>query len=127
MKILRAILSGLVIWALIFVEWSIMIFAPVLKDLGNWQYLIHYVVLIPIVLFGASYYYKSGDKVNGLVLGLIMLVTGIILDAIITVPFFTSPQGVGYVKFFINPLMLIGFVEFMVITSLYWTKKIKQK
>ncbi|MBC8501233.1 MAG: DUF5367 family protein [Nanoarchaeota archaeon] len=125
MKVLRAILIGALLWALIFVEWSIIMFAPVLKDLGNWQYLIHYIVLIPIVLFGASYYYKSKDKVNGFLLGLVMLLTGIILDAIITVPFFTSPQGVGYIKFFFSISMLVGFVEFIAISGIYWIKKIK--
>lgn len=125
MKILRAILSGLITWTLIFVLWSVMIFTPVLKDMEILQYLIHYAVLIPIVMLGASYYYKSMDKMNGFVLGLTMLVVGMILDAIITVPLFTKPQGVGYAEFFINPLMLIGFVEFIVITYLYWIKKIK--
>jgi len=96
MKLLRAISVGALLWAFIFVEWSIIIFAPVLKDLGDWQYLIHYIVLIPIVIFGASYYYKSNNKVNGFLLGIVMLIVGLILDAIITVPFFTQPQGVGH-------------------------------
>lgn len=125
MKILRAILSGVITWALIFVLWPIIMSTPVLKDLGNWQYLIHYIALVPIVILGAYYYYKSGDKVNGFILGLIMLATGQILDAIITVPFFIIPQGSSYTKFFINPLIWIGFVEFVVITYLYWAKKVK--
>jgi RsiW-degrading membrane proteinase PrsW (M82 family) len=125
MKIFRAILSGLMIWALIFIEWSIIIFAPVLKDLGNWQYLIHYILLIPIVIIGASYYYKGRDKTNGFSLGLVMLVTGLVLDAIITVPFFTAPQGVSYIEFFLAPLMLIGIVEYIVISGLYGMKRAK--
>lgn len=125
MKILRAILSGAITWVLIFVLWSVMIFTPVLKDIEILQYLIHYAVLIPIVILGASYYYKSMDKINGFILGLIMLIVGMILDAIITVPFFTKPQGTGYAEFFINPLIWIGFVEFVVITYFYWAKKVK--
>ena len=124
MKTLRAILSGVITWALIFVLWTVMIFTPVLKDLEIVQYLIHYAVLIPIVLLGASFYYKSKDKINGAILGLIMLAVGLILDAVITVPFFTAPQGTGYAEFFINPLIWIGFVEFIVITYFYWMKKI---
>lgn len=125
MKILRAILAGAITWVLIFILWTIMIFVPVLKDMEILQYLIHYAVLIPIVILGASYYYKSMDKVNGFILGLTMLIVGMILDAIITVPFFTKPQGTGYAEFFINPLIWVGFVEFVVITYLYWTKKVK--
>ncbi len=125
MKILRAILSGIIIWVLIFVEWSVIIFTPVLKDLGDWQYLIHYLVVIPIIIIGASYYYKGKNKVNGFLLGLVMLVAGVILDAIITVPLFTSPKGVDHMKFFFNPLMLIGFAELIIVTGLYWMKKVK--
>ena len=127
MKILRAVLSGGIIWALIFALWSVMIFTPGLKDLEALQYAFHYILLIPIVIVGASYYYKSGSKVNGLILGLVMLATGIVLDAIITVPLFTSPQGVGYVKYFLSPLMLVGFAEFVVIAYIYWLKKINSK
>ena len=89
MRLLRGILIGVLLWVIIFVECSIIIFTPGLKDLGNWQYLIHYLVLIPIVIFGVNYYYKCKDKVNGFLLGLVMLISGLILDAIITVPLFT--------------------------------------
>lgn len=57
MKILRAVSVGALLWAIIFVEWSVMIFAPVIKDLEKLQYAIHYVLLIPIVLLGAHLYY----------------------------------------------------------------------
>ena len=125
MKLLRGILIGALLWVLIFVEWSIIIFTPILKDLGNYQYIIHFLVLIPIVIFGANYYYKSKDKVNGFLLGAVMLLAGVILDAIITVPLFTMPQGVNHMAFFFNPLMLLGFVEFILITGIYWVKKVK--
>lgn len=125
MKIARAVLIGMLLWALIFVEWSIIMFAPVLKDLGNIQYLIHYTALIPIVLLGTSLYYKGKDKTNGFLLGLVMLAAGVALDAIITVPIFTIPQGVGYTKFFLSTSMLIGFVEYVAISGIYWMKKIK--
>jgi len=125
MKILRAILIGALLWALIFIEWSIIMFAPILKDLGSWQYLIHYIVLIPIVIFGAYYYYQSKDKVNGFVLGLVMLLVGIVLDAIITVPLFTIPQGTGYLEFFFSISMLVGFTEYVAISGIYWFKKVK--
>ena len=125
MKTLRAISIGTLLWTLIFVEWSIIMFTPFLKDLGTLQYLIHYVVLIPIVLFGAVYYYKSGDKANGFLLGLAMLMVGVVLDLIVTVPLFTSPQGVGYMEFFFSISMLVGFIEYIVIVGVYWMRKIK--
>jgi len=120
---LRAIISGIIVWALIFAEWSIIIFTPGLKDLGNWQYLIHYIILIPLVIIGLSFYYKEKDKTNRLILGATMLITGLILDAIITIPFFTIPQGTGYTEFFFNPLMIIGYIEFLLISWIYGKKK----
>jgi hypothetical protein len=125
MKLLRGILIGALLWVLIFVEWSIIIFTPILKDLGNYQYIVHYLILIPIVIFGANYYYKSKDKVNGFLLGAVMLITGMILDAIVTVPLFTIPQGTVHMEFFLAPLMLAGYIEFLLITGLYWVKKVK--
>jgi len=125
MKIPRAIGAGALIWALIFVEWSILIFTPVFKDLGSWLYAIHYVVLIPIVIFGASVYYKNKDAANGFLIGVIMLITGVILDAVITIPFFTKPQGIGYATYYLNPLMLIGFAELIIASGLYWMMKVK--
>ena len=125
MKTLRAILIGALLWVLIFVEWSIMIFTPILKDLGNWQHIIHSIVLIPIVLFGASYYYKSKDKVNGFLLGIIMLMTTMVFDAIVTVPLLTIPQGVGYIEFFFSMLGISFMIEFVAISGIYWIKKIR--
>ena len=81
--------------------------------------------MIPIVFFGASYYYKNRDKINGFILGGVMLATGIILDIIITMPLFIIPQGISYVKFFLNSLALIGYAEFIILAGLYWLKKVK--
>ncbi len=73
MNIFRAIWSGALVWALIFVEWSILIFMPVVKDMEKLQWGISYVLLIPIVIFGVSYYYKSesgnANKTNGILIG----------------------------------------------------------
>ncbi len=123
----RAIKTGVLVWAAIFIEWSIIIFTPILKDLGNWQYLLHYILLFPIVYYSIQYYYKNKGKVNGFALGLVVLLVGVILDSIITVPLFTIPQGVGFVDFFFNPLMLIGYAELIMVSGYYWFKEVKKK
>ena len=127
MNLKRAIKTGIVVWVTIFIEWSIIIFAPILKDLGNWQYLLHYIILIPIIYYALQYYYKTKDKENGFLVGTVILLTGIILDAIITVPLFTIPQGVGYLEFYLNPLMLIGFVEFILVSWYVGYRLVKKK
>jgi hypothetical protein len=120
MNLKKAILAGVLIWILIFVEWSLIIFTPILKDLGFGQWIVHYVVLIPIVLIGAKLYYKNNPKINGYVLGLVFLAVGIILDLIITVPLFM--QG-GYVEYYSNNYLWLGFLEMILITGLYSLKK----
>jgi RsiW-degrading membrane proteinase PrsW (M82 family) len=122
----RLILTGIIVWALIFVEWSIIIFAPILKDLGNWQWLIHYIVLIPIVWLGASIYYQKKSKVSGLKVGIGMLIVGIILDSLVTVPFFVAPQGETFSSFFLNPFMLVGFA-ILLVTAWYYKNKLDSK
>jgi hypothetical protein len=119
MKFGRAIAVGILIWVLIFVEWSILIFMPVLKDSITLQYIIHSIVLIVWALIGAYLYYKSKDKINGFVLGLVFLIIGIILDMIITMPLFIIPQGKTYIDFFLDWRMWIGYIELIVVVGIY--------
>lgn len=123
MNLKRAILFGALLWVLIFVWWSILMFVPGLTE--TIQYIIHFVLLIIAASYIASRYYKKKDKVNGFLLGLVFLVTGIILDAVITVPLFTIPQGTGYLDFFFNPLMLVGYVISVLTVGIY--DKVKNK
>lgn len=115
MKFMRAIGIGALVWVLIFIEWSVIMFSPFLKDLGTWQWAIHYFVLIFIGMFCAWIYYKSDDRINGFALGIIFLVVGVILDALITVPLFIK----SYSNYFLSPLLWAGFMELIVIVGVY--------
>ena len=123
MKYLRAILVGALLWTLIFVEWSIMVFVPVLKDMVQVQWFIHFLLLIPIVIYGVNYYFKSAHKINGYLLGAIMLATIVFLDAIISVPLFMAPKGMSHQEFFIQLPMIIAMAEIVVISGLYSKKR----
>ena len=125
MKVARTITSGAMIWVLIFITFTIMSFIPVIKNSEIQQNLILYIVLIPIVIFGAKFYYKKRDKTNGLIIGGIMAVIGLFLDALITVPFVIIPHNGSYMSFFINPLLWITTIEFILITYFYWKMKVK--
>ena len=119
MKTLRAIFIGALLWLLIFIWWSILIFAPIIKEMLTLQYIIHYILLIITTSLVTGLYYKSNDKINGFLLGLVFFVVGIILDAIITVPLFTIPQGTGYTEFFFAPLMLIDYAILIMTVGIY--------
>ncbi len=112
MKWKRAIGLGVLLWLLIFVWWSVLMFSGLAE---NMQYILHYILLIPGAILVAWLYYRSNDKVNGFLLGLVILLTGTILDILITIPFFTG----SYVEFYTSPLMWIGFLETVLIVGLY--------
>ena len=114
----RAVLAGVVAWALVFAVWSIMMFVPGLQDVVFLQWVIHYILLFFIVQTSVSLYQKGKKgKVDGWSLGLVMLLTGIVLDAIITMPLFVAPQGMAYADFFLNPFMLLGYIVFVVLVK----------
>ncbi len=125
MKVGRTLVSGAMIWVLIFITFTVMSFIPTIKDSELQQNLILYVLLIPIVILGTKFYYKSGAKTNGLLLGIAMSTIGLILDALISVPYVIIPHGGSYESFFINPLLFITSIEYILIVFVYWTKKVK--
>ena len=86
------------------------------------QKIIHYILLIPITGLCAWLYYKTKDKINGFLLGLLFLIIGTILDLAITMPLFT-----GYSGFYLDPYLWIGFLEVIMITGIYKIFKFKEK
>ena len=99
MNLKRAILTGVLLWVLIFFEISVLMFGFNLET-PEINY-VHYVLSIFIVGFVTSYYLRGrGVKKGwqeGLLFGVVLVVVGIILDAIITVPLFIRSYS-----FFLN-------------------------
>lgn len=108
---------GVLLWLLIFLEISLTMIGLKLSEITVW--IIHYIFLIPAAILCAWLYYRSDDKLNGFTLGLLMVIVGIALDMITTVPYFVIPQGGSYLTYFSNYYMLIGFVELIIITGIY--------
>ncbi len=116
MNIKRALGFGALMWIFIFVLWSIIIFIPALQDKETTQFVVYWVLLIPVVLLTAKWYFKADPPTlkKGILLGIIALVVGSILDAIITVPLFIEGN---YGEFFLNKLMYIGYAWFLILTA----------
>src|SRR3989344_4200673 len=121
MKFLRAIGIGALFWILIFIEISITMIGLKLSD--SIVYIIHYIFMIPLIIFCARLYYKSKDKTNGFLLGLFIVVVGIILDMIITVPLFIVPAGGSYASYLSNTYLITGFIEGILVTGIYGLAK----
>ena len=116
MNIKRGLLFGLLFWIFVFVAVSILIFLPWVKDSALRVNIIWYIIEIPIVLILAKWYFKQRKPTikEGFLVGLVVLITGSVLDAIITVPLFI---GGDYGKFFGDWMLYIGYAELLILTT----------
>ena len=117
----RAILFGALIWVLIFFEVSILMFGLKMQSGLNY-YLLHYISVGIIVLIVAFLYFKGkvkGGFKEGLLVGVIFAITGIVLDSIITIPLF---MNFDY-SFFLDIYLLIGILEGVIITTIIGSVK----
>ncbi len=121
MKLKRAIVIGIALWVVIFFEVCVLMFGFGLSS-GTTYYTIHY-ILAAIFLVAASLIYfkkKRGNLKEGLLLGVVFVVTGAVLDAAITVPLFVK----DYSQFF-NLIMLAGYLETIAVTTIVGALKKK--
>jgi peptidoglycan/LPS O-acetylase OafA/YrhL len=127
MNLKRAIIGGVLFWILIFFEVSLLMFGFNL-DQTQFYYHIHYIFLIVFTAFLTKWYFRRKSKKGikqGLLFGLIMLITATILDLIITIPFFIIPDGGTYTSFLFDQMLLIG--ELIVIITAGIVGGIKKK
>jgi hypothetical protein len=122
---IRAISVGALVWVCIFIAFSALSYLPVIKDSLDKQALIVAVLIVPFAVFGASIYYKNGNKGHGLKVGLIMVATAFFLDALITVPLMEIPNGRGYQSFFTYPLLYLLAAVNVLSVYLYWRLRTK--
>lgn len=109
MAVKRAVLFGAILWVVIFFEVSILMFGFNLTA-GTTYYIIHYVLLILLAGIVSALYFNSKTTkkgfAEGLKAGILFAITGIILDAIITIPLFIKDYS-----FFLNIYLWIGIIE----------------
>lgn len=115
MNFKRALLSGALLWVLIFFEVSILMFG--FKLTGNSYYITHYILLIFLTTIATLVYFrgkkaKAGLK-EGALLGLTFVIVGIILDAVITIPLFIKDYS-----FFLDIKLILSYLEGIIITSI---------
>lgn len=127
MNILRAFLVGALVWLCILVTFAILAEIPTVKDSSNIQALIVALLIIPFAACGASIYYKNGNIGNGLVLGLLMSATALLLDALVTVPLIEIPQGNTYGEFFSYPLLWILVAINIATVYMFWKLRLNRQ
>jgi hypothetical protein len=138
MKLKKAVGLGAILWVLIFFEVSILMFGFSLKSGDNSYYVIHFILTALFVIVLSLIYFKGKEvktkkvrdkkakKSNksyvglyeGLLLGLVFVGTGIILDAIITVPLFVKTYN-----FFADTALILGYLLTIVLCIIVgWVK-----
>jgi len=107
---------GIGIWILGIIAFSLSFLINVLDNLDLQSNIALSIALIPIVIFGTKFYYKKDAKANPFLVGLVLLATVIVLDALFTVPFIVMPSRVSYADFFLTPSFWLIALEFYGIT-----------
>ena len=108
----KATLLGILLWVLIFTEISVLMFS----GLNNTaQKIIHFILLAVFALVcGKIYFKKSMDRwKEGFLLGVWMILTGTILDILITIPLFVK----SYPTYYMQWSLWLGFIELIVLTT----------
>jgi hypothetical protein len=105
MNYFRAMLAGAMVWLLVIVTFTLLTFVP---EAANSMVLQAGVVMVLMGLYataGSSFYYRNVVENHGLKVGIWASGTALLLDVLITVPFFEVPNGGGYAQFFTAPLL----------------------
>jgi hypothetical protein len=125
MNKVRAIIIGSLIWILGASFYTASYFLPFLDNKELQADLVLAIAIIPNAWLGAKIYYRKGNRTHGFNVGFIVLLTAILLDGLITVPFFIIPNGGSYKNFFGAPSFWLIALEYFLVVYSYWRIKIK--
>ncbi|MEK7084848.1 MAG: hypothetical protein AAB932_06450 [Patescibacteria group bacterium] len=119
----RAAGFGIMLWILIFVAFSIIMFLPPLKDNELGQYIALWVALAPITLFLAKWYFlKEHPSIrSGFLLGIAGIAVATLLDLAITIPLFVgaeAPYREALGVFYSNAKLYVGLAEVLILCIL---------
>ena len=112
-----AILSGILLWVLIFFEVSILLFGFKLAQGATAYYISHYILLVILVVISSLVYFKErkikADFKQGVLLGICFILVGVVLDSIITIPLFLKMDY----SFLISMEMLMSNILVIVVSG----------
>ncbi|WP_350287397.1 DUF5367 family protein [uncultured Croceitalea sp.] len=127
MKHLRAIGIGIIIWIIGVSVYSVSFYIPILENAAQQANTALFIVVMPLVWFGARQYYRKNNKTSGYWVGLTFFLVAATLDALITVPLFIIPNGGSHSEFFTDLGFWIIGLEFLATATMYWCVKLYQR
>ncbi|REG92268.1 DUF5367 family protein [Flavobacterium aquicola] len=116
----RAIFSGVIAWLCVVITFYILEHIPLIQKSSLVLAVIAAFTIVFYAWIAAVIYYKKAVKESGLQVGIVITVTALILDVLITVPFIEIPKGSSYQQFFSNPLLWILAVINVITVFVYW-------
>lgn len=125
MKYFRAMCTGALVWLCVAISFAVLELVPQLKNSLNQQAFIVGILIVPFAIIAAYLYYRNGNKENGLMVGLTMAFTALMLDVIITVPFIEVPKGGSYQSFFSYPVLWLMVLINVTTVFFFWKLKIQ--
>jgi hypothetical protein len=107
MNYLRATLAGGIVWLLLIVTFTVLTYVPGAENSTELQAIVVIVLMVLYATSASYFYYKNGVENHGLKVGIWASGIALLLDILITVPFFEVPNGRGYAQFFATPLLWV--------------------
>ena len=106
MNYFRAMLAGAMVWLLVIVTFTVLTYVPGVEN-SMVQGGVVTVLMVLYATAGSFLYYRNVVEDHGLKVGIWASGTALLLDVLITVPFFEVPNGGGYAQFFTAPLLWV--------------------
>ncbi|MBF4515545.1 DUF5367 family protein [Flavobacterium sp. ANB] len=125
MNYVKILLPGILVWIAVSISFYILSFVPLVNSSFPLQAALVMLLIIFYANESAKIYYKSGSKIHGFVIGITMSIIVLLLDIIITVPFFEIPNGRSYHHFFSNPVLWILVSLNILTVYFYWRNQVR--
>ena len=112
MNFLKIALAGMVVWLLVITTFTVLPYVAIVKESMTLQSLV-VVSLMPLYSsIGSWIYYRRTGSNHGVWVGVCASLTALLMDVMITVPFFEIPNGGSYGQFFSSPVLwLLVFIN----------------
>ncbi|MFB3388344.1 DUF5367 family protein [Flavobacterium sp. LAR06] len=121
----RGMLSGLFVWTCVSISFYILGNIQLIQDSFYWQAFIVMICISFYAFLAAQFYYKKEYQTNGIITGILISSTALLLDVLITVPFVEIPNGRSYQSFFSSPVLWIFVLITVFTVYFYWKKNIE--
>ena len=127
MKTLRALLTAITVWIAGVGTFIASYYIPMMSDPDLQANIALSLSLIPLGWLGSRFFYSKYNNPNGFFFGLIMVLTAVVLDALVTVPLLVAPNGGTYLSFFGAASFWFIALEYYLVVVLYWYVRVKPR